>query len=66
MTVFVFSPTILMRCSCIGTLNNGALCVNEIKELRISTFHGIISAKDFNGFLKLCEDHLGKGAINLS
>jgi hypothetical protein len=48
--VFTFSPTILLRCSYTGTLNNGALCVNEVKELRVSIFHGIISAEDFNGF----------------
>jgi hypothetical protein len=46
--VFAFSPTILLRCSRTGTLNNGALCVNEIKELRVSIFYGIISAEDFN------------------
>ena len=45
--VFAFSFTILLRCSYIGTLNNGTLCVNEIKELRISIFHGIISMEDY-------------------
>ena len=50
MAVFTFSLTILLKCSFTETLNNGALCANEIKELRVSIFHGIISAEDFNGF----------------
>jgi hypothetical protein len=48
--IFAFSPTILLRCFYTGTLNNGALCMNEIKELRVSIFHGIISVEDFNDF----------------
>ena len=47
-------------------LNDGALYVNEIMELRVFIFHGIISAEDFNSFRKLCGDYFGKGTIDLS